>query len=500
MSPEEKDKIKKIFSCRETRIEACRKSLMLFSIYYFSHYHLRPMADFHRKWYSDLSFSELTGVALIAFRESVKTTIAKMKILHAVCYGYKRFCVWTSYDESKAEANLYDIALELQTNQALIADFGQLFFEEKMEEKFTRKKSIGEFITANKIKVKAYSTGKSPRGEVYREFRPDLIVLDDIETMKTVDSEAMTSQVEGYIDELLAGLSGDANVILLGNRLAEGGSIDYFLRKIEGDPKWKIYDIPAVYPDGRIAWPEKYCLTDAEAERENAGISDPKRRKVSLESKERLLGPSAYNREMLNCPILDSEREFSKKWFLPISRAEVDRKETRNYLTIDTAVSEKSSADNTGICINFVDRENKWNLIAYKVRMPPDELLAHIFYLADSIKFEKIGIEKTVYYDVFKIMLDGEMRKRNKFLPIYELKHNSASKQSRIRGLIHRYSSKSIFHIAANDLEDELYSFPKCLHDDVADSAAYQLQLAQPPGQQREYGKPERNYNQFFRK
>jgi hypothetical protein len=47
---------------------------------------------------------------------------------------------------------------------------------------------------------------------------------------------------------------------------------------------------------------------------------------------------------------------------------------------------------------------------------------------------------------------------------------------------------RSIFHLTVGgtnqckDLEDELLSFPKAINDDAGDSAAYQVEIAQPPG------------------
>ena len=75
------------------------------------------------------------------------------------------------------------------------------------------------------------------------------------------------------------------------------------------------------------------------------------------------------------------------------------------------------------------------------------------------------------------------MRKRDKFLPIYKLEHQQTAKETRIRGLIPRYESKSIYHIEGEceALEDELLSFPKGMNDDVIDACAYQTQIAEAP-------------------
>ena len=142
---------------------ACEKSVALFSLYYFSQYHWFDMPDFHEDMYKDLSFDDVIGAMWVMFRESAKTSLAKIGLAHAICYVRKNFILWVSYDLKKAASNLYDVALSLQTNDRILEDFGQLFYEPDMSDdidkrKFSKKKSIAEFITVNKIKVKAYST------------------------------------------------------------------------------------------------------------------------------------------------------------------------------------------------------------------------------------------------------------------------------------------------------------------------------------------------------
>lgn len=445
------------------------------------------MPEFHREMYADLNFKDKIGVLWIMFRESAKTSLAKIKIIHSVCYNQKKFIIWVSYDQKKAEANLFDIALELQRNDKLIADFGQLFYEPKNKEKSSQKKSIKEFITSNGVKVKAYSTGQSIRGEVYGEYRPDLVIMDDIETNKTVESEAMTDQVINFIDELLSGLGGDANILILANRLVFGGSISYFEDRINDDDKLKekftIRDL-AVVVDDVIQWPSKYVATDEEAQEYNKNIKDRKQQIVSLETKQRLLGYQVYNREMLNTPITDEEREFKPQWVKKCTREEVERLNTRRFLTIDTAMSEKDSADFTGFCENYICDQNFWHLAGYQLKLNAKDLIDYIFTLHDKRNFEKIGIEKTAYLWGLKVYLEDEQRKRNKFLPIVELEHKQTAKETRIRALIPRYSSFSVYHIEGEcrDLDKQLHTFPKCVKDDVLDATAYQEQIVEAPG------------------
>lgn len=64
----------------------------------------------------------------IAFRESAKTSYAKIDFIRNICYGWSKMMFYTCYESEASENNLLDIALELQTNKYLINDFGQLFF------------------------------------------------------------------------------------------------------------------------------------------------------------------------------------------------------------------------------------------------------------------------------------------------------------------------------------------------------------------------------------
>ena len=74
------------------------------------------------------------------------------------------------------------------------------------------------------------------------------------------------------------------------------------------------------------------------------------------------------------------------------------------------------------------------------------------------------------------------MRKRQQFFTITPLKARGSQKEARIRGLIPRWESKSIFFVGDNlELLDEMRTFPQGQHDDVLDSLAYQLAVAKKP-------------------
>lgn len=236
----------------------------------------------------------------------------------------------------------------------------------------------------------------------------------------------------------------------------------------EFDGLVKIMKFPAIAnvsgknrKEGEALWPDRYDLDE-------------------LLERKKVVGPYEFAAQFQCDPVLTEKQEFKPEWYKDIGEDELASKETANYLTVDTAMSKKSQADYCGFVDNSVDRENFWNVKAWRARLGPEELVDNLFALHETRKYSAIGIEKTAYTDGLKPFLDAEQRKRNKFLPIVELKHNQTAKEIRIRGLIPRYASGSIRHVRGrcDDLLEEQMSFPYGVHDDVLDALAYQSQVA----------------------
>lgn len=476
---------------------ACQKSDALFSLYYFPHYHFFEMPGFHRDMYRDLGFQDITGVLWEMYRESAKTSIAKIGLVKKICYAEKHFIPWVSYDQKKAAANLYDVALALQMNKRILEDFGQLFYESDMEidedrKKFSKKKSVSEFITVNKIKVKAYSTGTSIRGEVYDNYRPDWIILDDIENIKTVVSEAMTNEVIAFIDEMLSGAASDANYLILANCLSFSGSIAYLKNKIKDEKDWVLRNVKVVDDNDNLTWPAKYVKTDKEAEIVNLGILDKKQQKVSLEKKQRLLGYTTYNREMLNTPLTDEEREIKLSWLQYEFTDDEIKDRTRNrYVTIDVADSKargKNDPDDTGTTVVDIDSEGNWYVQAVNAsKFNAPELIDWIFYIWETYKPIKIGVEKKSLEDQVMPYIKQRSAEKQIFPVVVELKSGGTNKQDRIRGALQGrlQHGKIKFRKGAMDdtpkLKAQLFDFPKGRHDDLPDALHYISQIGGRP-------------------
>lgn len=450
----------------------CSKDFSLFFCYYFTDYIQYPFAPFHYEMFQDikdLMEGKYREVAWVMFRESAKTSFAKIFLIWLIVYNKRRYLNVDSFSLTNAERVLFDVVLALQTNGKLKSDFGELFNAKREADEVTQKR-INNFITTNGVRVEAHSTGKSVRGRLHGAQRPDFLLLDDFETNETKDSKAHTAGVISHIDEFKAGLESDAIILYLGNYITEYGSVATLIDRAKTDDRLKIRNVP-VEKDGKPTWPAKYAMTTEEALKEG---------KVSLQDKKKQLGSLVYSAEMLNEPIASDLQKFKKSMFKYVTKAQVMAMNTRKFATIDTALSKDAESDATGMVRNYVNTENFWHLSGKSYRINPKELVELLFQLHTD-GFEKIGIETTAYTQAIEPFFQEECRKRGKYPYIVQLKHGGVMKESRIESLVAPYEAGTIFHIEGEceEMEEQLLKFPVGLYDDIIDAEQYQRMIAE---------------------
>lgn len=300
------------------------------------------------------------------------------------------------------------------------------------------------------------------------------IIDDPLKNREDADSEVIREkQWKWFRSTFLTREEGNGAIILILTRWHDDDLAGRILKQQEqeGTNEWELIRMTAIAEEdepnrkkGEALWPWKFP------------ISILNKRKTDL-------GPYEWSALYQQNPVDSEHAEFKKEWFKSRTFEEVLKLETRKFVTIDPAWAMRDKSDYIGVTINYVDKENTWNLRSFRVKMDSKELVNLMFKLHDEVKPEKFGIEEGAYEMAIKPFMEDEMRKRGKFLTIEPLKHKGHAKNMRIRGMIPRYSSGSIYHIEneCGDLEEELVRFPKGTNDDTADSAAYQNQIADKP-------------------
>jgi len=295
------------------------------------------------------------------------------------------------------------------------------------------------------------------------------IIDDPLKNREEADSEIVEESIwKWYRSTFLTREEGNGAIIVIMTRWHDNDLVGRILRS-ENAKDWEVVKFPAIAEEdeeyrkkGEVLWPDRFPLD-------------------ILLNKKKDLGTYEWSALYQQNPVDEETREFKQEWFKYRSLDEVLKLDTRRFVTIDPASALRDKSDFIGVCINYLDTENRWNLATYKLKVNSMELIRFMFKLNSEIKPERFGIEQGAYRDAIKPFLEEEMRKRNEFFEVVELKHHQQNKVLRIRGLIPRYSSGSVYHIdkMCLDLEEEMARFPKGVNDDVVDATAYQNQIVE---------------------
>jgi len=328
--------IKQIQESPDFRKALTRESFSWFFATYFTHYITCPTADFQKEIMDLLQNDEHLKVAITAFRGSAKSTIATLAfpIWSLVGKPAKKYTLLVSQTQELSKQILTNIKQELSTNELLMRDFGP--FTEDADE--WRSNSL--VIRQYNARVSAISQSESIRGIRHRQYRPDNIVIDDVEDLESVKTREIREKLWNWFTGEVVPI-GDVGtkITIVGNLLHEDSLMMRLKESMESGKMNGVYrEYPLIDDKDNIAWLGKYPTMRHIEE---------KRREVSDEA--------AWYREYLLKFISDDNRIVQRDWPQFWTELPDLRSHRPRFVGIgtDLAISEKSSADLTSL-IPFV--------------------------------------------------------------------------------------------------------------------------------------------------
>lgn len=220
--------------------------------YYFPSYVKSPPAKFHKagtkrvmensRWYEVRAWS----------RELAKSTRSMMEITKLALTGKVRNVLLISNSGDNAERLLMPFMINLESNQRIINDYGVQVKPGSWE--------IGEFTTMGGCSFRALGAGQSPRGTRNESFRPDVILVDDIDTDEETRNPDRIQKKWEWIEQALIptiSISGNYRIIFNGNIIAKDCCITRAIKKANHVDIINIRD-----KNGVSSWPEKNTEAD----------------------------------------------------------------------------------------------------------------------------------------------------------------------------------------------------------------------------------------------
>ena len=493
-----------------------RDDFSKFRTCYFPHYHKSEDGIFQAETsglLTGLIANRGTKIAIAAPREHGKSTLVSLEyILYSICHKREEFIVIISHTADQAAGFLENIKNELVSNQRLILDFPEVceIGAKPGPPRWTKT----EVITRNGVKILALGTGQQIRGRRNRQYRPSLIVLDDIESDESARNPEGYDKLEQWLTKsVLKAGSSDTNVVFVGtihhyhSLLAKATSPDHF-------PGWtkKIYKAVRSWSIHPELW-EKWTLIFNNRESYGNGSGPKAALEFFQTNKEKMLegtkvlwpalkdyyhlmvkreeeGRPSFDSEFQNEPINPADCYFnieeihywddqfrSEEELLDILGEKVEF-----YGACDPSMGKQGRNSDYSAIITFA-RDPKhgtlYTIDADIARYKPDELINTILAFAQRRKYARFAFEINGYQDFIKTLLERRSNEMRVYLPVEGIK-NSTDKLARIQSLQPLIKSGAIkFSKRHGQLLEQMKCFPRGSHDDGLDALEMAVRVCQ---------------------
>lgn len=399
-------------------------------------------------------------VALKMFRGSAKTTRLRAFGAKRLSYGISRTIVFTGNAQKNAIFSVRWLRRQVERNPLWASAFGLSPSQPWTDELICIYNGVLDIY----INVIALGITSQIRGINLDDYRPDLIICDDIdneETTNTPEQREKTSDLMGSLEKALAPPTEDVNA-KMGVLQTPINKFDY-INTISASPKWRTATYGCFDDEGKSRWENRYPTEFLLKEKtEHLAL-----RKTHL-----------WMREM-ECKIISKETAaFSGEWLRFWDKTGDGRYPAHLdvILAIDPASSESKTADDQVLGAVGFRGEDVYLLdyTAEKGEMP-DALAVTFFKYIRDYHPRKAGVETTAYQKVLKWYLEKEMREQRTFL-VMESIDDKRKKSDRIIQALSGLAAHGHLYVRSDHTkfieQFEDYSALAEMHDDVLDMLA----------------------------
>ncbi|OGG01289.1 MAG: hypothetical protein A3F83_06145 [Candidatus Glassbacteria bacterium RIFCSPLOWO2_12_FULL_58_11] len=472
----------------------------LFAEKFFSHYCRDPAGEFHHELYQllDESIRDKPGhrIAVAAPRESAKSTIATLILpLWCICYPEqtkKKFILIASDTATQAERHIGDIKIELESNEKLLRSFpeatgcGPVWTKE-------------EIVTNSEVKVTARGTGGNIRGLRHRQYRPDLLIGDDLENdANSLTAEQREKITDWFYKAFCKTGSRGVDIVVIGTilhyesllaRLLENPAFEG--RRYQGVVRWSAESAlweewERLYTNRTVDEKERAKQADeffaAHSARMTAGtqvIWPAHRSYLDLMKLRVAEGPASFDSEIQNEPVNPRDCLFQSEWFTWFEEERLDIESLVLAAAVDPSLGGGNRHDDPSaiVCVGRDENGTLYVLDADIEHRPPDKIIEDTLELYRRRRPAVLGVETVQFQEFFRDVLQKRAAALGFYPPVRGIK-TSKDKKLRIQRLQPLVKNGTLrFQKRHITLYDQLRLFPRAGHDDGPDALEMAVQL-----------------------
>jgi phage terminase large subunit-like protein len=446
----------KLINDRNFRISVTRENFMWFFIAYFGDYLEYQIADVHKKMFALAEDTSVPMKVIVTFRSSGKSTILSMAYPIWAMLGkqQKKHIILASYTQPQAKLLLENIKSTLETNELLIADHGKFKFQDDIWSSDTL------ILPKYDTRISITSTGSTIRGARHKKYRPDLFILDDIESLDSVRNKDNRDNTARWLErDVIPAGDKHTHSIILGNLLHRDDLVNRLVKKIETHQlDGKFIKIPLVDDEGNINWKGKYP------------------NKQAIEKEKRRIGDEiAFSREFLLKIISEEDQVITEEMFHYYEDLPDDVYKISGLVAVDLAISEGTHADKTAIVGGYLYRVNKQVKLFILPTVVNKRLNFHDALNTTEQFVQNMTTKNQTYIYAEKVGYQSAFTEtliRNQFYNAGHFEIQGRDKRQRLATTVHPMSLGDVLFpkIGISELRDQLLSFGIERFDDLVDA------------------------------
>jgi predicted phage terminase large subunit-like protein len=458
-----------------------------------------PPSAMHR-WLADelgqLRTSRGTKLNVVGPRGGAKSTVATLAyVLRAAVSGWEPY-IWIVSDTiTQANMHLANVKAELANNPLLTAAYPDAAGN-------GGKWQAGAIELKNGVAIEAYSTGQRLRGRRHGEYRPTLIVCDDIQNDSHMSSPTQReSSHEWFHGALLKSGTPSTNIINLATALHR----DALAMQLQTTPGWRseLFRAIVTWPTRDDLWHEWEQLYtragDPDAGRIARAFYHANRAAMDLgaevlwpevEDLYTLMamrvesGRTAFEREKQGAPIDPDGCEWPEEYFGDhLWFDEWPESTPIRVVALDPSKGADSNrGDYSAFVMLAIDSEGTLWVEADLARRPTPQMVTDGVAICDRFKPHLFGVEANQWQELLAAEFTAEFERQGRYDIHPAMIHNQTNKHLRIRRLgpyLSRRKLKFYRHsYSTRLLVDQLHDFPGSAHDDGPDALEMALRMA----------------------
>ncbi len=476
-----------------------RISLLAWGRKYLPEHFRRPPSRMHRwlaKRLDAMAATRGEKLNVVGPRGGAKSTIGSLAFVLRAALEAREPYIWIISDaKHQAVGHLENIKAELRDNRRIARDFPDLAGRGEV----WRDNAI---LLANGVTIEAFGTGQRIRGRRHRANRPTLIVCDDLQDDRHIESALARDHSRRWFHGMLL-KAGDkrTNIVNLATALHR----EALALELHQTPGWQSRVFAAIE-----RWPTNMQLWD-EWERIYADVDSgdgPQRAKAfygahrpEMDAGAVLLWPdeedlytlmamrveagrTAFDREKQNIPINPELCEWPEEYFGDWLWFDVwpTQVQVRTMALDPSKGSDSRRGDYSAFVMLAVDRQGVLYIDADLVRRPTPQMVSDGVELCIRFQPDVFGIEINQFQELLAGEFAAEFARRNEHRIVPLGVENHVNKLTRIRRLGPLLSQRRLRFKSHSPgvrlLVNQLKEFPVADHDDGPDAAEMAIRLA----------------------